>query len=101
MLLKIKVRIDLVFDHILPVADNGALGSQQIPFGLGHSCNVGMDELGLLPAGKPDLDAFLIGIGDIMPDALLECADNRFDTLRNQAHDPVEVMTAPIVSQAA
>ena len=60
-----------------------------------------MHELSLLPAGKPNLDAFLIRIGDITPDPLLAGADDRFDPLWNEAHDPIDIMAAPVVRQAA
>ena len=74
--MEINDRIDLVSDHISPVADNGTLCSQQIPFWLAHSGNIGMDEFRLLTPGKSYLYPLLVRVGDVMPNTVLASGDN-------------------------
>ena len=96
--MKIVHRINRIFGNILPLADNGAPCAQKIPFGLACCGDVGMDELGFASALKPDPDALLVSIGDIMPHPLVSGSGHRFNGFAEQADNPVDVVTAPIVT---
>ncbi len=87
--------------YITPGADNGAPGAEQIPFGLAHCSNVRVHEFSFLASGKADKYALLVGVGDIVPDALVAQAGNFFHLLRYQAYDPVKVMASPVKGGAA
>ena len=78
-----------------------SFGSEEIPFRFAYSCNIGVHKFSLLPPGKPDVYAFLIGIGNVMPYPFVTGADNTFHRVRNQAHYPIKIMGAPIIACAA
>src|SRR5947209_17571330 len=60
-----------------------------------------MDELRLLTPGKAQVDTGMVGIGHIMPDALLLDAAHTHDFLGDKLENPVQVVRAPVVEDAA
>ena len=101
MFLEIENGIDLIGGHIPPLAHDGALRTQEIPFGLPGSGDVGVEELRFLSAGETHLHALLVRVGHVVPETVVPGADNRYDSLRNQAHDPIQVVGTPVIGGAS
>src|SRR5438876_10444179 len=75
--------------------------TQNIPFRFERCRDIRMHKLGLLPASKTQIDAGVVGIGDIMPDALMLDASYTDDGIGDQIEHPVQIVRPPVIEDTA
>src|SRR5207237_9090237 len=86
---------------LLPLMpDNRSTCAEDIPFGFHSGRNIRMHKFGLLSTSKAQVDTGLVGVGDIMPDALMLNTTYTDYRIRNQLEDPVQVMRSPIIEDS-
>src|SRR5579859_8193480 len=60
-----------------------------------------MEKLRLLPTRKTQIDAGLVGVGDIMPDSLMFHTSHADYRIWHEVEYPVQIMRAPVIEHTA
>src|SRR6266516_6368665 len=84
-----------------PMPDNRSAFAEDIPFGFHSGRNIRMHKFGLFPTGKAQVDTVLVGIGNIMPDALMLNTTYTDYRIGDQLEYPVKVMRSPVIEDAS
>src|SRR5437588_12868965 len=79
-------------DFLPPMPDNRSALTEDIPFGFHSGRNIRVHKFGLLSTGKAQVDTGLVGVGNIMPDALMLNTAYTDYRIGDQFEDPVQVM---------